>query len=85
MYPSITTTDRAALMCSGSPKQSPIRIRFKLAVRENPQCDPSELNSLVSHLIFLDEGEDSSLEEMSLNNRAGMLIRLPQMATCVIV
>lgn len=69
-------------MCSGSPKQSPIRIRFKLAVREKPQ---SELNSLVSHLIFLDEDEDSSLEEMSLNNRAGMLIRLPQMATCVIV
>lgn len=37
----------------------------------------------MSHLIFLDEDEDTSTEEMSLNNRAGMLLRLLQSATCV--
>lgn len=39
----------------------------------------------MSHLIFLDEDEDTCTEEMSLNNRAGMLLQLLQSATCVTV
>ena len=36
-------------------------------------------------MIFLAEDEDTSTKEMSLNNGAGMQLRLQQLATCAIV
>lgn len=59
---------------------------LKTSAAENPQLRP-RVNKPMSHVIFLDAGEGPSMEEMSLNNRAGMRLQLQlqRRATCALM
>lgn len=56
-----------------------------MSVTEYPQLRLREVNKLMTHVIFPDEGEGPSMKEMSLDNRAGMQLQLQHMATCALM